>query len=182
MITVLRSRWPGVLWLAVVWLLLWGTFTPLTIVGGVLVGVLVVVLSRQEPPAQRLPLRPARLLGLVAYLVYDLAVSGAEVSWQVLRWGPRACGAIVEVPLLSGSERVVMLMASALSLAPGAMALEIDRDRRVWYVYALGPRDEAGVRAAWLETMDMQRRVLATFGTPAELAETERRIAERRAV
>ena len=172
-------RVSSIVWLTFVWLLLWGTFTPLTLVGGVVVAVLVLAVARQAPSTERLPLRPLRLLGLVGYLVYDLLVSGAEVSWQVLRYGPRACGAIISVPLLTSSERVVTLMASALSLAPGAMALEIDRDAGVWYVYALGPRDDADVERTWLRTMDMQRRVLATFGSAEELARTERLIGER---
>ncbi len=172
--TLLRARWPGVLWLALVWVLLWGTFTPLTVVGGLLVAALVMTVSRQGPPSDRLPLRPARLVALVGYLVYDLLVSGVEVSWQVVRYGPRSCGAIMELPLFTASERVVVVLASALSLAPGAMVLEIDQDRGVWWVYALGPRNEADVRTARLRTMDMQRRVLATFGTPEELAGAER--------
>jgi multicomponent Na+:H+ antiporter subunit E len=172
-------RWAGVLWLTVVWVLLWGTFTPLTVVGGLLVAVVVMAVSRQGPPSERLAVRPVRLVGLVAYLVYDLVVSGVEVSWQVLRYGPRSCGAIMEVPLLAGSERVVAVLASALSLAPGAMALEIDHENGVWYVYSLGPRTDADVRKAWLRTMDMQRRVLATFGTAGELARAEGLMKER---
>jgi multicomponent Na+:H+ antiporter subunit E len=169
----------AIVWLTVVWVLLWGTFTPLTVVGGVLVAVVVLAVSRQGRSPERLPVRPLRLLGLVGYLVYDLLVSGAEVSWQVLRHGPRARGAIIAVPLLTSSARVVMLMASALSLAPGAMALEIDRDGGVWYVYALGPRGAADIERTWLRTMDMQRRVLAAFGTSEELARTRQLIRER---
>lgn len=169
----------SVIWLTVVWVLLWGTFTPLTVVGGVVVAVLVLAVARQGPSTDRLPVRPLRLLGLVGYLVHDLLASGVEVSWQVLRYGPRARGAIISVPLLTSSERVVTLMASALSLAPGAMALEIDHDAGVWYVYALGPRGAADVERTWLRTMDMQRRVLATFGTPDELARTRQLIEER---
>lgn len=177
-VRAVRSRWAGVLWLTLVWVLLWGTFTPLTIFGGALVAVLVVAVSRRRPPSERLPLRPARLLGLIGYLVYDLVVSGVEVSWQVLRYGPRSCGAIMEVPLFTASERVVALLASALSLAPGAMALEMDRANGTWYVYSLGPRDDADVRRARLRTMDMQRRVLATFGTPEQQGRAERWILE----
>ena len=125
--SLLRSRWAGMLWLALVWVLLWGTFTPLTVVGGVVVAGFVMAVSRQAPPSERLPVR----------------------------------------------------LASALSLAPGAMALEIDHSRGVWHVYSLGPRDDTDVRNAWLRTMDMQRRVLATFGTPEELARAERLIRER---
>lgn len=174
-------RVSSVVWLTVVWVLLWGTFTPLTVAGGAAVAVAVLAVARQAPSPHRLPVRPLRVLGLVGYLLHDLLVSGGEVSWQVLRFGPRACGAIISVPLLSTSERVVALMASALSLAPGAMALEIDRDAGVWYVYALGPRDAAGVERTWLRTVDMQRRVLATFGTPEELARARRLIRERAA-
>ena len=173
----LRARLPAVAWLTLVWVLLWGTFTPLSVVGGVVVALVVAALFPMPSLPDRLPPRPLRLLGLVGYLAYDLVASGVEVSWQILRHGSRARGTIVAVPLLSGSDRVVTVMANALSLSPGAMALQIDHEHDVWYVYALGPRDPAGVDRARLRTLDMQRRVLAALGTPAELAEAQRRIA-----
>ncbi|HYH33165.1 MAG TPA: Na+/H+ antiporter subunit E [Pseudonocardia sp.] len=170
----LCARLPSVLGLTLVWVLLWGTFTPASVVGGVVVAVLVTALFRLPLSRERLPLRPLPLLGLLCFLAYDLVVSGAEVSWQVLRHGPRARAAVIAVPLLSSSDRVVTVMANALSLSPGTMALQIDQDHDVWYVYALGPRDEAGVEVARRRTLDMQRRVLAALGTRAEVAEAER--------
>jgi multicomponent Na+:H+ antiporter subunit E len=175
---MLRVRLPSVIWLTLVWVLLWGTFTPLSAVGGVLLAVLVTALFRQPPASNRLPVRPLRLLALAGFLLYDLVVSGVEVSWQVLRRGPDARGAIVALPLLSRSDRVVAVMANAVSLSPGTMALQIDHDHDVWYVYALGPRDAAGVERTRLRTLDMQRRVLAALGSPDELAEAQRRIGE----
>ncbi len=174
----LRARWPGIVWLTLVWVLLWGTFTPLTVVGGVLAAVLVTGLFRLPPAPDRLPFRPLRLLGLAGYLVYDLVVSAGEVSWQTLRRGPDSRGAIVAVPLLSASDRVVIVVANAFTLSPGTMGLQIDRDHAVWYVYALGPRDRAGVERARWRAMDMQRRVLVALGSPAEIAEAERQLAE----
>ena len=173
-----RSRLPSVAWLTVVWVLLWGTFTVASVVGGLVVALLVTGLFPMPAAPDRLPLRPLRILGLVGYLAYDLVVSGVEVSWQVLRYGGRARGAIVAVPLLSRSDRVVTVMASALSLSPGTMALQIDHDHDVWYVYTLGPRDRAGVERARRRTLDMQRRVLAALGGPDELAEAVRRLRE----
>jgi multicomponent Na+:H+ antiporter subunit E len=165
---------PSVLWLTLVWVLLWGTFTPASIVGGVVVAVLVTALFRLPLAPDRLPLRPLRLLGLLLFLIYDLVVSGAEVSWQVLRHGSSARGAIMAVPLISSSDRVVTVMANALSLSPGTMALQIDHDHDVWYVYALGPRDHGGVEKARRRVLDMQRRVLAALGTPEEQEEAVR--------
>jgi multicomponent Na+:H+ antiporter subunit E len=170
----MTARLPSVLWLTCVWVLLWGTFTPASIVGGVLVAVLVTALFRLPPATDRLPVRPLRILALLLFLLWDLVVSGAEVSWQVLRHGPRARGAIMAVPLISSSDRVVTVMANALSLSPGTMALQIDHDHDVWYVYALGPRDQAGVERARRRAVDMQRRVLAALGTPSEMAEAQR--------
>jgi len=172
-----RPRVIEIVWLTLVWVLLWGTFTPLSVVGGVVVSVAVIGAFRFPPAEAHLPVRPLRLIGLVGYLVYDMVVSGAEVSWQVLRYGPAARGAVFEVPLLSSSDRVVTVIANALSLSPGAMALQIDHAHGLWFVYALGPRDAAGVERNRRRSMDMQRRVLAALGTPAELAAAEAQLA-----
>jgi multicomponent Na+:H+ antiporter subunit E len=174
----LRARLPRVAWLTLVWVLLWGTFTPQSVLGGVVVAVVVTALFPMPRLPDRLSFRPLRLLGLAAFLLYDLAASSVEVAWQTLRHGPDARGAIVAVPLLTASDRVITIMANAVSLSPGAMALQIDQAHQVWYVYALGPRDRAGAERARMRTMDIQRRVLAAFGTPEELAEARRRIAQ----
>jgi multicomponent Na+:H+ antiporter subunit E len=174
----LGTRLPEVVWLALVWVLLWGTFTPLSLVGGVLVALAVLLAFPMRSAARHLPLRPVRLLGLAGYLVYDMVASGIEVSWQTLRYGPAARGAVLEVPLLSRSDRVVTVVANALSLSPGAMALQIDHEHGLWFVYALGPRDRAGVERARRRAMDMQVRVLAALGTPEELARDRRLRAE----
>jgi multicomponent Na+:H+ antiporter subunit E len=168
-----RPRVLEIVWLTLVWVLLWGTFTPLSIAGGVLVAIGVIAAFRFPPAAAHLPVRPARLLGLVGYLAYDVVVSGAEVSWQTLRYGRTARGAVFAVPLLTASDRVVTVIANALSLSPGAMALQIDHEHGLWFVYALGPRDRAGVERSRRRTMDMQRRVIAALGTAEELAAAE---------
>lgn len=160
----LRARLLSVLWLTLVWVLLWGTGTPLSVVGGVLVAVLVTALFPHPLVPDRLRVRPLRLVGLVGYLAYDLVVSTVEVSWQVLRHGGRARGAIMAVPLLTDSDRLVTVMANALSLSPGTMVLQIDHGSGVWYVYVLGPGDGAGVERARKRTVAMQRRVLAALG------------------
>ena len=162
------------MWLTLVWVLLWGSFTLLTLVGGVIVAVVVTTLFRLSAAAQPLPVRPWRLLRLTGFLALDLLVSGAEVSWQTLRYGADARGAIMAAPLLCSSDRVVTILATAISLSPGTMVLQIDHEHGLLYVYALGPRDRAGVERARAGTLDMQRRVLEAFGSPDEIAVARR--------
>ena len=166
----LRGRLGDLVWLTLVWVLLWGSFTPLTLVGGVLVALIVTTLFRLPAPTDRLAVRPWKLLGLAGFLVRDVIVSGAEVSWQTLRYGPRARGAIIEIPLLCSSDREMTILATATALSPGSMVLQIDHEHGAYYVYALGPRDGPGVDRARREALDLQRRVLEAFGSTEEIA------------
>lgn len=168
----MSRRLPAVLGLTLVWVLLWGTFTPLTVVGGIAVAVAVLALFPMPPLPDRLPFRPVALLALVGYLAYDVVASTAEVSWQTLRYGPRSRGAIIAVPLIPCADPVIVIMINALTLSPGTMVLEHTRD--VWYVYVLGPRDTSGVERARRQVMDLQRRVLVALGTPDEVAVARR--------
>lgn len=174
------TRALSVLWLAFVWVLLWGSFTLLTVVGGVLVGLGVTALFRPGTLVHRLPLRPVPILGLVAFLVRDLVVSSVEVSVQTLRYGPRVRGAILELPLLSTSDRVVAMIAGAYTLSPGTLVLQIDHAGGLWYIYVLGPRDTVAVEQARTRALEMQCRVLAAIGTPDEIAEARRGLMGRR--
>lgn len=164
------SRTPTVVWLTLVWVLLWGSFTPLTLVGGVVVAVAVVLVFPVGPVDRHLPLRPLALLGLTAFLARDLVASSFEVSRETLRRGPRSRGAILELPLASTSDRVVALIAGAYTLSPGTLVLQIDHVRSRWYIYVLGPRDAREVERARHRALDVQRRVVAAFGTDEEVA------------
>lgn len=166
-------------WLTLVWVLLWGSFTLLTLAGGVLVAVAITVVFRPEVPSERLVVRPLPLLALLGYLACDLVVSAVQVGWQTLRYGNRARGAILAVPLLCSSDRVAGLIAGAYTLSPGTLVLQVDHAGAVWYVYALGPRDAAGAEAARRRAMHMQRRVLAAVGTTDELAAAQRWVTDR---
>lgn len=174
------ARGLSVLWLVLVWVLLWGSFTLLTVLGGVLVGLAVTTLFRAPTPAHRLPLRPVRLLALLGFVVLDLVVSSIGVSVQTLRYGPRSRGAVLELPLLTGSDRVVALIAGAYTLSPGTLVLQIDHVDRLWYIYVLGPRDVRQVEQARTHAMRMQLRVLAAFGEPEEIAQARRTLMGRR--
>jgi multicomponent Na+:H+ antiporter subunit E len=165
-----RDRLPRIIWLTLVWVLLWGTFTVQTIIGGVVVALVVTLLFPMPPATDPLSVRPLRVLGLVGFLIYDLVVSTFGVSWQILRYGPRARGTILEVPLHSSSDRVATVLANAVTLSPGTAVLQFAPAQGVWYAYSLGPRDPAGVERTRRQVLDMQRRVLAAFGTPEEQA------------
>ncbi|MEU7812756.1 Na+/H+ antiporter subunit E [Pseudonocardia sp. NPDC049154] len=160
--TVLR-RWPQVLWLTVVWVLLWGTISVKIVVGGILVAAAVTALF-PLPLLARLPFRPWPLLQLGGWLLADLVVSGALVAWETVRYGPRARAGIVAVPLRTGSERITTLVAAAAALTPGSFVLQIDRAGSRLYVYALGLRGPADIARVRRQMARLQERVVRAVG------------------
>lgn len=168
--TRIRARLPQLVWLTAVWVLLWGTFSVKSLVGGVLVAALVIAIFPLPLVGERLPVRPVRLLRLIGYLAYDLVVSSVEVSWETLRYGPRTTAGIVAVPLQTGSALVAAAVADAVSLAPGTFVLQIERRRGICYVYALGIRTPDDAERVRREVLALQRRVINALGSRAEIA------------
>ena len=172
-----RRRWPHLIWLTLVWVLLWGSVRPVTVLGGVLVSTLVIVAFPLPPAREHLPVRPLQLLLLAGYLAGDLIVSAVNVSWEILRYGRRATAGILAVPLLTGSDWVAAAVGCAISLSPGTFVLQIDRRRGVCYVYALGMRGPAEAVRVRRQVLGLQRRVISALGTPAEIAAVDRALA-----
>lgn len=170
----LRTNGHRIAWLTVVWVLLWGSFTALTVVGGVVVAVIVTFVVRLPVVPDILTVRPVALLALVLHLAYDLVVSSVETSFQTLRHGRDTRACIVAVPLLTESDRVATVVANALSLSPGTMVLRVDQRNRTWFVYALGPRTRADAERVRRSALLMQRRVIAALGSAEELAAADR--------
>ena len=85
------------------------------------------------------------LLGIMLFVkvVGDILVA----NWQVARLivGPleRLRPAFLEIPLGLDDPFVATLLGSIVSLTPGTVSIEIDRDRRVLLVHALDVEDRA---------------------------------------
>ena len=168
--TRIRARLPQLVWLTAVWVLLWGTFSVKSMVGGVLVAVLVMAMFPLPLISERLRVRPVRLLRLAGYLAYDLGISSVKISWETLRYGPRTTAGIVAVPLRTGSALVAAAVADAVSLAPGTFVLQIDQMRAICYVYALGMRGPDDAERVRREVLALQRQVIEALGSRAEIA------------
>jgi multicomponent Na+:H+ antiporter subunit E len=174
---MIRRRLPQLFWLTVVWVLLWGTFSPATIVGGIVVAALITWLFPMPLMPDPVPFRPLRLLLLAGFLAADLLRSAGDIAWQTVRHGPRARAGIVAAPLVSDSAHAVALLAGSVALTPGSYVLQIDRVHRTFWVYTLGIRSETDVERIRRAMLVMQRNVIAAVGTPAELAACDRGLA-----
>lgn len=141
------KRWPVIgLTLAVLWLFVNGaTLTPAGIATTLLVGLLVgfpiaYLLRRFYTPVMNvrggLVAAPFGILYVLLF-VRELLVANLDVAWRVLSPSMPIKPDVVEVPLRVESDLAVTTIANSITLTPGTLTMDYDRDRNMLYVHGI---------------------------------------------
>ena len=163
-----RQQPPLLVALVVLWMLLWGSTTPLTIITGVVVA-LGVTRAFYLPAVE---LSGRFNLFWFAVFVGRVLAEMVVASFQValLAIGPRSRhrSALVKVDLTTRSDFILTGTALAVSLVPGSVVIEVDRASTVLYVHSLSVRTEAEVEKARAHVLGLERDLLRAWGSRAE--------------
>ena len=165
----LRHQLPLLVWLVLVWILLWGTWSWANLLSGALVALAVTVLLPLPAVVGGIRVRPLSLLAFLGHFLLDLVLSGAQVAWQALRPGGQRRSAIVRVRLRTDSDLLLTIIAQTLCLVPGSLVLDLDREERSIAVHLLHVRDHDHVELEKAGVLAMEDRVVRAFGSAAEI-------------
>ncbi|MFC3505152.1 Na+/H+ antiporter subunit E [Micromonospora krabiensis] len=168
-----RDQFLALGWLVLVWNLLWGEFTWGNLAAGLLVGGAVLVFFPLPPVTFGGRVRPRWLLAFVGRFVVELVLASIHVARIAVQPGFRPRGGIIAIPLRVRTDLNMALTAEAVSLVPGTLVLEVDRDNAVLYVHVLDvrrPQDLAENRA---RVLDIERRIVRAVGSTAELRQVQ---------
>ncbi|MCD4524793.1 Na+/H+ antiporter subunit E [Nocardioides sp. cx-173] len=149
----------AVLWLVLVWLAMWGEVTPLLLVGGVVVAVLVCVVFPLPPVDLVSRVRPLLLLALTARFLFEVVRASAQVAGVVVRRRP-VRNAVVAVDLQSASDFTMTLVAAMLSLIPGSVVVEARRSTHTLYLHVLDVPDAASAEEFRRTALALEQRLL----------------------
>jgi len=166
---LLRRAVP-VVWLALVWVLLWGTFSWANVLGGLVVALLVLTVFPLPPVPGRGWLRPGAALRATGRFVADLVVSSLQVAWQslqALRPGPPIRSSVVAIRLSSSSEFVMAMITEILCLVPGSVVIEARPEERTIYAHVLGAGDAQAVADFREQVARLEGDIVAALGRPA---------------
>jgi multicomponent Na+:H+ antiporter subunit E len=131
-------------WLTLVWVGLWGSASAANVLGGVVIAVvLLLALPLTDMPDQD-DVKAAALLRFVGHFAVDLVRASLQVALLVVRPRVRLHQAVLAVPVRGASDRLLTLLANAISLTPGTLTLEVDRPRSTLYVHVLDVGPGAG--------------------------------------
>ncbi len=146
-------------WLTLVWLALWGEVSPLLVVGGVLVAVLVCLTFPLPPLDLGFRVRPVRLAGVVGRFGLDVVRASIQVAGVVLRRRP-VQNAVVAVDLETTSDLIMVLVAAMLSLVPGSIVVEARRSTHTLYLHVLDVPDADAAETFRREALALEQRLL----------------------
>jgi multicomponent Na+:H+ antiporter subunit E len=150
------------------WMLLWGSITPLTIVTGVVVAVVVTRVLYLPRVVLAPRFNPFWFLVFVGVFVGQLVVASFQVAFQAVFARRVQRNAIVKVHLSTRSDFILTGTAIAISLVPGSVILEVDREHAILYVHALGADSPADIERAKANILGTERRLLRALGARDE--------------
>ncbi|MEV0152314.1 Na+/H+ antiporter subunit E [Micromonospora sp. NPDC050686] len=164
-----RDRLIALGWLVLVWNLLWGQFSFGNLVGGVLVGGAVLLFFPLPAVSFGGRLRPRGLLVLAGTFVVELVAASVHVAAIAVRPGYRPRGAIIGVRLRVRTDLNLALTAELLSLVPGTLIVEVDRDAGVLYVHVLDVRGPADLTGSRDRVRAVEERIVRAIGSADEV-------------
>jgi multicomponent Na+:H+ antiporter subunit E len=169
----LRHQLPLLVWLVLVWMLLWGTWSWANLISGTVLALVVTVLLPLPPVVGGPRLHPWGLAVFVGYFFLDLVRSAALVAWQTIRPGGIGHSAIIRVQMRTDSDLLLTIVAESLTLVPGSVVIDMDRERRTLSLHILHVRDHADVERRRASVLAEEERVVRAFGSREEIAALE---------
>ncbi|MBN9223636.1 MAG: sodium:proton antiporter [Microbacterium sp. SCN 70-27] len=169
---VAASAWrqlPFFLWLIALWMLLWGQFTVLAAVTGLVVALVVTRIFRL-PPVE-LSGRVNLWYGAVFIVLFCLAVVRGSllVAWQTLNPTRYPGTAVIAVPMRTDDDLIMAHVGVTASLIPGSLIIDADRDRRILYLHVIGVSSDEDVESQRRAVQGWEARIVRAVGSRAQL-------------
>ncbi|GAA1921240.1 Na+/H+ antiporter subunit E [Microbacterium aoyamense] len=160
---------PFFVWLIAIWMLLWGQFTWLAFLTGVVAAIVVTRVFRLPPVELSGRVNIAYGALFVLEFLGALVMGSLTVAWQVLDLRRQPGTAIIAVPLIVDDDLIMTHTAVTASLIPGSLVVDIDRDRRIIYLHVIGVRSERDVVKQRESVLRWERRIVMAVGSRAQV-------------
>jgi multicomponent Na+:H+ antiporter subunit E len=150
-------------WLALVWVLLWGTFSAANILSGLAIALLITWLLPLPAVPVEGRVHPLSLLRLILTVAYFLVLSSVQVAKIAVRPGPPPMSAVLRAHLSVKSDLVLALAVNIFNLIPGSIVLEIDQTRRMLYMHVLDIGSDRAVDQFHRQVAVVERLLVRSF-------------------
>ncbi|MET4638759.1 Na+/H+ antiporter subunit E [Mycetocola sp. 2940] len=170
--------------LVVLWCLLWGQFTVLSVLSGMVLAVVISLVFYL--PAIDLSGRINLWHTAVFFvrLIVDICRASLEVAWLVIDPRYKPSSAILAIALDTRSDLIMTWTAEAISLVPGSIVVDVDRQESVLYVHVINVQTDDDLERFRASVFATEKRLVMAIGStddvwrvqqPNELTRSSRR-------
>ncbi|MGO2660020.1 Na+/H+ antiporter subunit E [Mycetocola reblochoni] len=167
--------------LALLWCLIWGSFSALTVLTGLILGLLVSVFFYLPAVELSGRVNVFRLVVFLLRILWDIMIASMHITWMVIRPGFQTSNAIIAVQLHTRSDLILAWTAEAVSIVPGSIIVDQDRETSTLYIHAIDMSNEQDIDKLVRQVLAVERRMLLAVGSPSEAADARSRAREERA-
>jgi len=160
---------PFFIWLIALWMLLWGQFTVLAFLTGVVVAIFVTAQFRLPPVELSGRLNVWWSLVFFVEFVVSVVQGSLVVAWQVIDPRRQPGAAIIAVPLVTDDDLIMTHVGVTCSLIPGSLVIDLDRDRRILYMHVLGARNDGHIEKHKRQVLRWEERLVRAVGSRRQL-------------
>lgn len=164
--------------LLVGWVLIWGSVSPGTIIGGIaVIAVMYLIFPSGRPWKPTVSINPVATVRLVAYFTKQVIVSNVRLSIELLRPSADIRSVVVDVPMHTSSPTLLTAVTNFAAMSPGTMVVGTSVEPPVIRAHVLlfGRRDTHAEAVQGI--YDLERLTVESFGTDDDRA-VYRRIEE----
>ena len=127
--------------MAIAWMLLAGEVSAGTFDGGMIIGYLILWLSRSAWGETKYFTKIPLVIMFVFYFLKELIIANLKVAFDIVTPKDYMEPGIIAVPLDVRTNIEITLFANLVTLTPGTLSLDVSPDRKILYVHALYVKD-----------------------------------------
>jgi multicomponent Na+:H+ antiporter subunit E len=132
----------GAVWvIAIAWCFLQGSITLGNLILGVFLGIFVFLISLSFNGMKGSFNQLKAIIRLILFILAELVVSSLRVAWDILTPTVYARPRIVRIPIADLDDVATTVLANAISLTPGSLALEVSENNQYLYVHVMYAED-----------------------------------------
>jgi multicomponent Na+:H+ antiporter subunit E len=135
------------IFLAFIWILLTGEFTPENLAVGAALGYVLLLAFRPVfNPNTSYFKKVRQVVYFFGYFFWQLLLANLRVAWEVITPDLHATPGIIAIDLDLNSDIEITILANLITLTPGTLSLDISSDRRTLYVHGMYVKDAESFR------------------------------------
>lgn len=132
--------------LAAAWVLLVGELEAETFIEGMIIGYLILWISRSALGGTKYFRKMPVTIMFVFYFIKELVIANLKVAFDIVTPKDYMKPGIIAFPLDVKTDMEITLFANLLTLTPGTLSLDVSSDKKTLYVHALYVKDADSFR------------------------------------